>query len=92
MTDPTPVLSKREQILLILRRAIVSGELPVGAALPSENELRERYQLSRNTIREAVSVLVQEGMLDRIQGKGTFVIDLNRSRLPTCLVLCRTPV
>jgi GntR family transcriptional regulator len=41
--------------------------------IPSERELMEIYKVSRSTVREAVSQLVREGILEKIHGKGTFV-------------------
>ena len=63
-----------------LRRQIESGELAPGAQLPSEVELREKYgtgqdsKASRNTIRNAVKVLVSRGMVETRPGQGTFVM------------------
>lgn len=82
---PTPLLSKREQMLQVLRDALTGGAYEPGACLPSESVLSERYGVSKNTIREAVSVLVQEGYLQRRQGKGTFVL---RPAAPEHAVKC----
>ncbi|UOF89840.1 GntR family transcriptional regulator [Fodinisporobacter ferrooxydans] len=41
--------------------------------IPSERELMEMYSVSRNTVREAISNLVNEGILEKIHGKGTFI-------------------
>lgn len=43
--------------------------------IPSENELSEQFGLSRQTIRHAISVLEEEGILTRLQGSGTYVSD-----------------
>jgi GntR family transcriptional regulator len=56
-----------------LRARILSGELPVGSLFPTEQEVSERYAVSRTTVREAILGLVHEGLLVRKQGKGTFV-------------------
>lgn len=56
-----------------LLSSIQSGKWTEGDLLPSESELCEIYQVSKITIREAVGVLVREGILERLQGKGTFV-------------------
>jgi len=52
---------------------IENEELKPGEAIPSERELIERYGLSRTTVRKAIDVLVNDGYLYKIQGKGTFV-------------------
>lgn len=57
----------------LLRNAIDNRRLPVGSALPSERELGEVYALSRVTIRKAIDKLVDEGLLERRKGAGTFV-------------------
>lgn len=41
--------------------------------IPSERELMERFSVSRSTIREAISHLVREGVLQKVHGKGTFI-------------------
>jgi len=61
-----------------LRRQIESGELPPGAQLPSEEDLREEYGqdgqiVSRNTVRDAVKLLVSRGLVETRPGQGTFV-------------------
>ncbi|WP_033291535.1 GntR family transcriptional regulator [Amycolatopsis jejuensis] len=51
----------------------VIAELGEGSALPTERELCERFEVSRATVRQAVSELVLEGRLSRRQGSGTYV-------------------
>jgi GntR family transcriptional regulator len=51
----------------------VLEELGEGAALPTERELCERFEVSRATVRQAVGELVLEGRLSRRQGSGTYV-------------------
>jgi GntR family transcriptional regulator len=48
-------------------------ELGPDAAIPSERELMSTYDVSRATVRKAIDSLVSDGLLTRIQGKGTFV-------------------
>lgn len=57
----------------LIRHAVDSRRLAAGAALPSERDLCEEYGLSRVTIRKAIDGLVEEGLLERRQGAGTFV-------------------
>lgn len=62
-----------EQLMQHLRAAILTGQYEEGAQLPPESELCEQYGVSRITARRAISELVNEGLLERHQGKGTFV-------------------
>ena len=62
------------QIADDLRDKIESGELARGAQLPTELELRERYDASRNTIRDAVKRLTSLGLVVTRPGQGTFVV------------------
>lgn len=57
----------------IIRTKIQSGEWGVGQQIPSERTLTEVFGVSRSTVRQGIEYLVKEGVLERIQGKGTFV-------------------
>ncbi len=61
------------QLLNQLRHFIVSGRWAPGSRLPSETELRRRLNISRSTIRQALSNAESEGLIERVPGKGTFV-------------------
>ena len=63
------------QIADDLCQQIESGELGHGSQLPTELELRGRYEASRNTIRDAVKCLITRGLLGIRPGHGTFVVD-----------------
>ncbi len=63
------------QLRELLRDEITSGRWEVGERLPSERELCETFQLSRTTVREALDALVNEGLLRREKGRGTFVAE-----------------
>ena len=56
-----------------LRSRIVHGEWAPGSALPAEAALAREHGVALGTIRQAVGVLVEEGLLERIHGSGTFV-------------------
>ncbi|MFF7453581.1 FadR/GntR family transcriptional regulator [Kitasatospora sp. NPDC008115] len=56
-----------------LREQLSAGVWPVGSRIPTEHELAERLGIGRNTVREAIRVLVHAGMLVSRQGEGTFV-------------------
>jgi len=64
------------QIARELKAAIIAGTYPVGARLPTEAELCERFDISRFTAREAVRVLATAGLVTRRQRAGTVVIAL----------------
>jgi len=69
-SSPVPVYY---QIMNQLRSKIVEGHYPINSTLPPERELVETYGVSRMTIRQAISELVNEGILLRRKGIGTFV-------------------
>ena len=71
---PTPGQPRYLQIAAELKRAIASGQYPVGARLPTELELCEHFEISRFTAREAVRVLASAGLITRRQRAGTVVI------------------
>ena len=56
-----------------LRHKILSGEWQPEQRIPSENELNQIYSISRMTIRQVLGKLVDEGLVFRVHGKGTFV-------------------
>lgn len=62
-----------QQLYQILRNKIMSSQWRPGDMLPSEAELREQYQVSRATVRQALDELVSDGLIYRQQGRGTFV-------------------
>ena len=62
------------QLKEFIREKIDEGEYPPGGKIPSELEFCESLDLSRPTVRQAISDLVSEGVLNIIKGKGTFVI------------------
>jgi GntR family transcriptional regulator len=58
-----------------LRRKIESGELASGSQLPTEIELMEGYDASRNTVRDAIKLLTTRGLVETRPGQGTFVVE-----------------
>jgi len=63
------------QVVDHLVERIRSGDLPPGTRVPSERELADHLQVSRNTARLAVDQLVRLGAVYRAQGRGTFVAE-----------------
>lgn len=67
---PVPLYYQLKQYFI---SKIQAGELKVGESLPTELEIAEALDISRTTIRQALSEMVNEGLLHREKGKGTFV-------------------
>jgi GntR family transcriptional regulator len=61
------------QIADDLRYKIESGEIPHGAQLPTETELMDEYNASRNTVRDAIKLLTAWWLVETRAGKGTYV-------------------
>lgn len=85
-----PAASSREpyyrEIARVLRNKILSGEYAFEDRLPSETVLASQFGVSRMTARQAVSQLVNEGRVYRVQGRGAFVAHTTISRNPNSLV------
>ncbi|MFE9242783.1 GntR family transcriptional regulator [Nocardiopsis sp. NPDC006938] len=62
-----------------LRSAIHDGDLLPGDRLPSERDLAQEYGTARNTAREALRILAEEGLVDRRHGSGVFVRERRRT-------------
>ncbi|TDD95300.1 GntR family transcriptional regulator [Actinomadura rubrisoli] len=85
------------ELAMELRAAIIGGELAPGALVPPESELAERYEVSRNTVRDALSVLVNEGLITagrgrcgrRVRDRLQFAVHGSRSRSPNRADECR---
>jgi GntR family transcriptional regulator len=68
--------SRVEEVRLGLLKDLLDGRLVVGTKLVNEQELAARFDVSRLTVREAVSALVTAGYLERRHGSGTYVVGL----------------
>ena len=75
-------IPKYHQFRLLLEEDIRRGRYTLGAALPPERELSEKYHISRQTVQQAMKSLVQEGWLVRMQGRGTFVARVDEKLSP----------
>ena len=62
-----------QQLYEILRGKITRDDWEPGDMIPPESELVERYQVSRSTVRQVLDMLVQEGLIYRQRGRGSFV-------------------
>lgn len=61
------------QLKTLLLEEIKNNEYPVDSLIPTEKEISEMFGISRTTVRQAITELVQAGWLYRIKSKGTFV-------------------
>lgn len=73
--DPYSTEPLYYQLKEILRKNILSGVWKSGEKIPTEKKLSENFGVSIAVVRQAVSLLVEEGFLVKRQGKGTFVVD-----------------
>jgi len=85
--SPEPVRRPREQVERQLRDAIVSSTFKRGERLPSEAELSREFQVSRSTVREALRVLVSEGLISKVPGAGggSFVQSVDHESLTSLI-------
>lgn len=63
-----------------IRQDIVLGKLASGSKLPTEQQLKQMFGVSRTVVREAIAQLRNEGLVESRQGVGAFVIDPDRRR------------
>lgn len=61
---------------------IESGVYEPNSMLPSEKNLINHYQVSRDTVRKALNMLEQNGYIQKTKGKGSFVLDINKLNFP----------
>lgn len=62
-----------QRVVNVIRDDILKGRFPVGSLLPTEEELSERFGVSRHTVREALRHLRNDGLVNSRQGAGTTV-------------------
>lgn len=62
------------QVAQHLREQILNREIDLNEELPSERELTHKYRVSRHTVRQAIDLLVSEGLVRRVQGVGSYVL------------------
>lgn len=68
-------MAKYRQVTEWIQNRLASGELVSGDKLESENEISAFFGISRQTVRHALKLLVQEGILESRQGSGTYIRD-----------------
>ncbi len=81
-------VSRREQIVVALREAIVTGEIPTGAQL-KQDDLSEMFHASPGPVREALRQLVSEGLVEHYPIRGSFVCELATQELLEVLLPMR---
>ncbi|NLX76285.1 MAG: FadR family transcriptional regulator [Clostridiaceae bacterium] len=75
LLDPMDNRSVVDRIIARITNAIISGELLPGQKIPTESELCESMHVGRNSVREAIKVLVAMGVLYIKRAEGTFVAE-----------------
>jgi GntR family transcriptional regulator, trehalose operon transcriptional repressor len=65
-----------------LAEQIKSRNIPPNTLLPSENELKDQFNTTRETIRKALNLLSQNGFIQKVRGKGSIVIDIGKFDFP----------
>ncbi|HEY9067460.1 MAG TPA: GntR family transcriptional regulator [Burkholderiaceae bacterium] len=73
LIKPEPGQSRYAALATALRHRIVSGEWPAGTALPAETTLAAEHGVALGTLRRALELLAEQGLIERHHGKGTFV-------------------
>lgn len=71
--DPTARKPPYRQLADIIADKITSGEYQVDMRLPSEAELMEEYELGRSTVRRAMAWLREQGLVETVPTRGTYV-------------------
>lgn len=68
-----PGRSRYAVVAAALRERVLRGEWPPGTALPPEHKLAVAHGVALGTLRQALQLLVAEGLIERVHGRGTFV-------------------
>lgn len=76
------IMNKFQEIYLDLESEILNQKYKPGDLLPSENKLAHMYNVSRETIRKALTLLLESGYIQKQQGKGSIVLDIKRFDFP----------
>jgi len=72
--DPTGKLPPYRQVAEIIAGQIRDGRLRKGERIPSESELIEKYEVSRSTVRRTVAYLRDQGLVETVPTRGTYVL------------------
>ena len=71
--DPTGPVPPYKQIAEIIRQRIASGRYPKGTRIPTESEMVATWEVARTTARRAIALLREEGLVDTVPQRGTYV-------------------
>ncbi|MEV0967791.1 GntR family transcriptional regulator [Microtetraspora glauca] len=74
MIDRDAPIPPYRQIANALRQRIKAGKIPPGRRIPSLVELEAEFGVARDTLRKAVQVLKDEGLVETVQGMGIYVV------------------
>lgn len=80
-------MTKYQKIYQDLLEKIKQGEIKPHTLLPSESELMKIYDASRDTVRKALNLLLNDGYIQKNKGKGSVVLDINRIAFPVSGVI-----
>lgn len=80
-------IPKYKQIVVSIENAIATGRLKKGDALPSLNEIKNKYALSRDTVVNAFNNLKSRGIIQSVVGKGYYVLNTNINSIVKIFVL-----
>lgn len=75
-------MKKYQELFKKIEEAIQKETYAVGEFLPSEHELMESYQVSRDTVRKALALLQEEGFIQKIRGQGSKILRKEQIDLP----------
>ena len=75
-------IKEYNKIYEYLKAQILSRSYAAGQKLPAERILCEQFNVSRITARHALRLLADDGLVERFQGKGTFVKNIKPAKLP----------
>lgn len=85
------VVRPYQQIVTQIQTVIRSGSLPRGTKLPTERDFAEQFGVSRSVVREAIKVLVAQGLVESRQGSGLFVLNDTIESVSRAFVLSVSP-
>jgi len=81
-------LTKHSNVANQLKTELMSGSYEIGDKLQGENDLSERFGVSRQTIRQALGTLEREGLLERRHGSGTYVKAVRMPKAVDAKTIC----